>query len=85
MISKYKVRLQRLHTYLQSIENDVQLYCILTTDGMIDLRCIGQREEDHDRRYDKQHPKDVSLLGGWNRWSMSIAISIQGMKVRVDN
>ena len=51
-------------TYFKGIENDVQFDCILATDGMVDLTCVGEGGENHYRSDKEQSSENVSFLRG---------------------
>lgn len=43
-------------TYLQGIENDIQLNCVLTSYHVIDFACVCERVENQKGDYQQQSP-----------------------------
>lgn len=54
-------------THLESVEDDIQLDCVLATNRVVDLAGIGARKQDRRRNDKKQHPEDRLnvRLGQW--------------------
>jgi hypothetical protein len=55
-------------TYFKCVKYNIQFDSVLSPYGVVDLTCIGKREEDGNGNEEKKHAEEVSLLRWWERW-----------------